>query len=133
MKMFAEHTRVPIKQTKGDIEAICGKYGADKFGMTVETGRAIVMFQANGRTLRFVLPLPVGTDPKTEQALRVKWRCLLLAIKGKFETVANKIETFDEAFLAHVVMEDGATAYEKMQPMLLAAPQETRTLERRPT
>src|SRR5262245_49973356 len=116
--MFAQHTRVSVKQTKGDIEAVCGKYGADKFGMTIEPGRAVVMFAANNRTLRFVLPLPEGTSLKIEQDTRARWRCLLLAIKAKFETVANKIETFDEAFLAHIVVDDGATAYEKMLPLL---------------
>lgn len=120
--MFADHTRVPVKQSKGEIEAVLGKYGADKYGMTVEPGRAVVLFQANSRTVRFVLPLPEGSGDKIEQQHRIMWRRLLLVIKAKLESVASKIETFDEAFLAHVVMDDGQTAYEKMEPSLRLLP-----------
>ncbi len=119
---YAQHTRVPVKQTKGDIEAVLGKYGADKFGMTSEPGRAQVMFSVKGRTVRFVLPLPEGQGDKVEQEHRRRWRALLLCIKAKLESVESKIETFDEAFLAHIVMDDGATVYEKMRPQLTALP-----------
>jgi hypothetical protein len=127
--MYAQHTRVPVRQTKGDIEAVLGKYGADKFGITVEPGRAVVLFQAHSRTVRFVLPLPEGQGDKIEQEARRRWRALLLCIKAKLESVASKIETFDEAFLAHVVMADGETAYEKMKPQLLPPPSNVKAIK----
>jgi hypothetical protein len=78
--------------------------------------------------------LPAGNSEKEQKAQRQKWRALLLCIKAKLEAVESKIETFEEAFLAHVVMPDGKTvgdhtltaiavAYEgKDMPPLLPAP-----------
>ena len=44
-----------------------------------------------------------------EQIHRQRWRALLLCIKAKLEGVESKIESFEEAFLAHVVLPDGST------------------------
>jgi hypothetical protein len=119
---YAKTTSVPVKQSKGDIEAVLGRYGAEKYGMTIEPGRAIVMFQFKSRTVRFVLPLPVGTGTKIEQEERSRWRALLLVIKAKLESVESKIESFDEAFLSHIVMQGGETVYEKIKGELPALP-----------
>jgi hypothetical protein len=51
---------------------------------------------------------------------REAWRALLLCIKAKLVSVESKIETFEEAFLAHVVMPDGKTAYEHTRPRIAA-------------
>jgi hypothetical protein len=42
-----------------------------------------------------------------------RWRALVLAIKAKLESVQSKIETFEQAFYAHVVLPNGATIYEQ--------------------
>lgn len=122
MSKYAISTRVPVMQTRHEIEAVLAKYGADKFGFTSEPGRALVMFEYHHRTVRMVLPLPVGTDPKTQQAQRSKWRSFLMGIKAKLNNVTEGIETFDEAFLAHIVTDDGSTAYERIKPTLPALP-----------
>ena|SRR4029077_4661787 len=126
---YAQHTRVPVNQTKGDIESVLGKYGADKFGMTIEPGRAVVMFEAHARTVRFVLPLPEGQGEKIAQQHRQRWRALLLCIKAKLESVESKIETFDEAFLAHVMTAEGKTIYEQVMPELLPPPSKIRAIK----
>jgi hypothetical protein len=68
-----------------------------------------------------------------EQVGRQRWRALALAIKAKLEAVQSGITTFEEEFMAHVVMPNGqnlgvwivpqiAEAYEKKKmPPLLAA------------
>ena len=127
---YAQHTSVPVKQSKGDIEAVLGKYGADKFGMTIEPGRAVLMFQFKNRTARFTLPLPEGTGPKIEQLHRQRWRALLLVIKAKLESVESRIETFDQAFLAHLVVDDGTTVYDKIKGDLPALPPPSKVRER---
>jgi hypothetical protein len=44
-------------------------------------------------------------DPrKRECEERRRWRCLLLNVKAKFEAVENQIVTFEEEFLAHIVV-----------------------------
>jgi hypothetical protein len=131
---FAERTKVPIEQTRNEIEHTLKKYGADRFAYFTETGKAIIVFEAKERRVRFDLPLP--KDDKTGRLGRQKWRALLLCIKAKLESVTSEIETFEEAFLAHVVLPDGSTVAEqtrdriaqaysgqKMVPMLPGPPQ----------
>ncbi len=115
---YANRTRVPIDKTKTEIERTLTRYGADRFAYFVESTKAIIMFEAHGRRLRFDLPLPDGKGDRVDQARKQRWRALLLAIKAKLESVASKIETFDEAFLSHVVLPDGKTVHEHVAPRL---------------
>jgi hypothetical protein len=52
----------------------------------------------------------MGESVSTEVALPV------LAVKAKLISVADGIETFEEAFMAHVVMPDGRTVAETITP-----------------
>jgi hypothetical protein len=115
---YAEKTKVPVDQTRSDIEKTLARYGASRFAFMSESGRAVIMFEAGGRRIRFTLPLPKGDSDKEQQQRRHKWRALLLCIKAKLESVQSKIETFEEAFLAHVVMPDGRTVGEHSLPMI---------------
>lgn len=117
-RVYAKHTKVPVDRTKSEIERVLAGYGADRFAYFVETGKAIVVFEAHQRRLRFDLPLVIAKDAKGDQLRRQKWRALLLCIKAKLESVASQIETFEEAFLAHVVMPDGRTVYEHTAPRI---------------
>ena len=115
---FAEKTRVPVDQTRTEIERTLRRYGADRFAYMTEAGRAVIMFEAGKRRIKFILPLPEGESEKVQQELRRRWRALLLCIKSKLESVASRIESFDEAFMAHVVMPDGKTVGEHALPMI---------------
>jgi hypothetical protein len=113
---YAQRTTVSVDKTRAEIERTLRRYGASTFAYAMEAGRAVVMFEANARRIRFDLPLPPLKDSMTaaslktdEQIHRQRWRALLLAIKSKLEAVECKIETFEEAFLAHVVLPDGST------------------------
>jgi hypothetical protein len=115
---YAAHTKVPIEKTKTEIETTLTRYGADRFAYFVEASKAIIVFEAHSRRLRFDLPLREGAREKDARARRQQWRALLLCIKAKLESVASHIETFEEAFLAHVVMPDGRTVYEHTAPRI---------------
>jgi hypothetical protein len=106
---YASKTDVPVDRTRTEIEATLKRYGADRFAYFSEVGRAIVVFEAHKRRIRFDLPVPEGESAKDQQTRRSRWRALLLCIKAKLEAVESKIETFEEAFLAHVVLPDGMT------------------------
>lgn len=121
MAQFAEKTKVPVDVTRTEIEKTLARYGANKFAYFSEQGRAIIVFEANERRLRFDLPLPEGDSDKAQQQRRQRWRALLLAIKSKLESVASGIETFEEAFLAHVVMPDGITVGQHARPRIESA------------
>lgn len=119
--MYAQYTKVSVDQTKTEIERTLTRYGADRFAYFTESGKAIIVFEAHDRRLKFELPLPVGEGEKEQKARRQKWRALLLCIKAKLEAVESKIETFEEAFLAHVVMPDGRTVGSHTLPAIAAA------------
>ena len=106
---YAEKTKVPVEQSKAEIERTLARYGADRFGYFTEPGKGIIVFEAHGRRLRFDLPLAEGGSDRDAKDRRRQWRALLLCIKAKLESVASNIETFEEAFLAHVVLPDGQT------------------------
>ena len=119
--IYAERTQVPVEKTKTEIEHTLTKYGADRFAYFTEKGSAMIVFEAHDRRLRFKIPLPPGNTARELKAQRQKWRALLLCIKAKLESVAAKIETFEEAFLAHVVMPDGQTVGDITGPGILQA------------
>ena len=131
---FAKGTEVPAEKTRLEIEALVEAKGAEAFAFAVDGGKASIRFRIQERLLRFDLPLPdlqdaafqkvhrgaAGIQPRTptgarsawQQATRERWRALLLCIKAKFIAVEGGIVTFDEEFLAHVVMPDGRTVGE---------------------
>jgi hypothetical protein len=115
---YAARTKVPVDRTKTEIEQTLIRYGANRFAYFTEAAKAIIVFEAHGRRLRFDLPLTEGKTDAAQGKRRQQWRALLLCIKAKLESVASKIETFEEAFLAHVVMPDGRTVYEHTAPRI---------------
>ena len=102
--MYAERTKVSVSQSKGDIEKLIKRYGADGFGIMELSGNVQVAFRMQDRNILFRM-----TSPEQAQAERSLWRALLLTIKGKLESAERGIETFEEAFLANIVMPDGRT------------------------
>lgn len=115
---YAEQTKVPVEQTKAEIERTLVRYGADRFAYFTEAGKAVIVFEAKDRRLRFDLPLPSGDGDKEQKVRRQKWRALLLCIKAKLESVASGIESFEEAFLAHVVLPNGQTVADHIAPRI---------------
>lgn len=118
MVKFASKTKVPVTQSRAEIERALERYGATAFAYFMQERCATIMFEASARRVRFVLPLP---EAKEEQAVRQKWRALLLCIKAKLESVESGIETFEDAFLAHVVLPDGSCVGENIRPRISEA------------
>lgn len=113
---YAENTYVPVSRTKVAIEEMLLKASADRIYFASEAGRAIVGFEMRQRRIQFELSLPAADDEKRN---RSKWRCLLLAIKSKLVSIEEGVETFDEAFLAQIVVGPGGeTVGRKMIPAL---------------
>jgi hypothetical protein len=128
---FAEGTTVSPEKSQAEIQQLLKRYGATGFAFGWESSRAMVGFQVHDRAVRFMLELP--TDPAAfartrggqhrtpasrqaalEAEVRRRWRALALAIKAKLEVVASGIATFDEEFLAHLVLPDGTTVGERV-------------------
>jgi hypothetical protein len=140
MTKFAIDTDVPVERSRMEIEATLARYGADRFAYFSEKTRAIIVFEAKERRLKFELPLPQITDHEVThgggdkrekrrnagtdlhavaaQLTRARWRALALCIKAKLESVESGIETFESAFLANVVLPDGSTVGQHVSPAI---------------
>lgn len=110
---YAERTKVPVTQSKAEIEKLVKKYGADAFAIMERQGKVQIAFSLMDRNILFRMELPEG-----DQAQRSIWRALMLTIKGKIESAERGIETFEEAFLANIVMPDGRTVSETTRPAI---------------
>lgn len=137
MMAYAENTTVPIEKSMGEIKAMIRKAGADKIAQYEEADKIAVQFYMRERMIRFRVSLPGIADVakvdgrgyglsndqrirKRDQAQRQRVRALLLVIKAKLESIESNVETFEEAFLANVVMADGRTIYERIaEPIAL--------------
>lgn len=140
MSVFAKNTSVSVEKSRGEIETILARYGANAFAYASQNGKAMIQFHASNRRIMFVLNLPDPNEKefhrtpsgrKTlspekaykawEQACRQKWRCLALAIKAKLESVESGISNFEDEFMAHIVMPDGKTISHHMKPQIETA------------
>jgi hypothetical protein len=127
MTLYAADTKVPVSQSRSEIEALLERHKAKQYGTAVDYDlrTARVQFRLHDRIVRFVISLPdpkkLGVGKRLEQAERQKWRALLLVIKAKLESVENSIETFEQAFLANVVLPNDRTVAEVIQPAIASA------------
>jgi hypothetical protein len=134
---YAFDTSVNVESSLLEIRRIINRYGATGFGLVEEDGRAGVTFKCANRTVRIVLELPDKNDDRFrytetgrprrseaavieawEQECRRSWRALALVIKAKLEAVASEIATFDEEFMAYVVLPDGLTVGQHTLPVM---------------
>jgi hypothetical protein len=132
---YALGTTVEPDKSQAEISHLLRRYGADGFAYGWEQHRAVIQFKAHGRQVRFILNLP--TDPKQfakseagrwrdakqmEAALQAEvrrlWRCLVLAIKSKLEVVESGIASFEEEFLANIMLPSGNTVGDEIQPAI---------------
>jgi hypothetical protein len=136
---YAEATNVSSETSRAEIERTLTRYGADAFHYGWSAGRAVIGFVADGRQIRFELPLPDRnssefTETPTgrartesaaakeyEQVVRQRWRALSLMVKAKLEAVAAGIVTFEDEFLPHTVLPDGRTVAQQIGPAVAEA------------
>ena len=133
---YAKGTEVSVEKSRVEIETILRRYGATHFGYMTSPHKSQVAFEAKGRRIRFDLPLPdrkaflrdgrgsprgpAQIEKAWEQGCRERWRALVLCIKAKLESVESNIESFEEAFLAHIVLPNGETVGAITSPRLAA-------------
>lgn len=138
MARYAEGTTVSPESSQQEISGLLRRYGATSFAYAWEDGQAMVAFKAHDRQVRFVLPTPtdrteffespggrkrtaVQVDAAMESETRRRWRALALAIKAKLEVVASGIASFEDEFLANIVLPDGSTVGDRVGPEIATA------------
>lgn len=144
MNGYASGTSVSADRSKIEIENTLKRYGADQFVSGWRDNATMIGFRMGNRMVRFILPLPTPADMKTykakrrgyehtrtrsdaaaiaacEQETRRRFRALSLVIKAKLEAVGSGITSFEEEFLAHIVLPGGMTVYEQARKELKLA------------
>lgn len=143
--MAYETTTVPVDKSQGAIRQLLVKHGADQFTFGDGGGPvawAGIEFAHAGLLVRMRAPLKVDEDElrqtwekhrrnqgkKTEVEWRRQhveqeqkriWRVLHWTMKARLEAVEERVETFEQAFLAHIVdPATNRTLYERLQPAL---------------
>lgn len=97
----------------------------------------MIGFSMHGRQVRFAITLPPLEDfattpggqkrnPAQQRAAREaeerrRWRCLALSIKAKLEAVASEIVSFEDEFLANILLPNGTTVADQVRPGIEAA------------
>lgn len=136
--MYAEQTTVSVEKSRAEIERLLTKYGASRFVSGWDQRGATIAFEVSSRMVRFQLPMPNLEDfavssggrrrhnekakvQACEQEQRRRWRALALVIKAKLEAVETKIVTFEDEFLAHIVLPNNTTVAEWIGPQLMKA------------
>lgn len=131
---YAVDTEVPPERSRAEIETLLQRYGATAFASIWQGDRHVIAFEARGRRVKFVLPLPAAdhyvrnaagrllsgeqAQAALAKATRSRWRALLLMVKAKLEAVETGIVSFEDEFLAHFVLPDGDTLGDRLRPRL---------------
>ena len=110
-----------VHRSRYELERVLGRYGASDFALVEADASAAIQFALQGRCVQLALPLPdpnappfthtPSGRPRTvtaqerayEQALREHWRALLLAVRGKLQSVESGISTFEDEFAGFLV------------------------------
>lgn len=142
MPEYAKTTSVAAESSRGEIESTLRRYGCTAFAYAWDdsTGQSEISFKLNGLTMRVGVPMPNADDkafkltahkpPRTmtkqqsaaayEQAVKQRWRALLLFVKAALEAVDCGITTVDQVFLSSVLLPGGYTIGECMPQIRLA-------------
>jgi len=136
MSSYASGTEVPVDRSRAEIEKILGRYEATTFMYGTNQLGAMIAFEAHGRRVRMMVPIPdrkkfevsdggrVRTESQIESAYqqehRRRWRALCLVVKAKFEATQSGVATFEQEFLPYIVIPGtkGQTASEWLLPQI---------------
>ncbi len=150
-RRFAEGTTVEVAKSKAEIETLLTRHGATGTAVVSDylTETASVTFRFGERFYRMQLAnkheklpdpyKPANADtPKgwqgwavserqrwvagrVEQGAREVWRRLLLVVKAKLELVAEGGSSVEREFLADMMLPDGRTVGELIEPQISEA------------
>ncbi len=136
-RRYAAETTVSVDRSKNEIETLLERHGADSFMYGWDDQKVIVGFRYNGFMVRIAVPLPdresdeirltpsgkqrrndQSAEKVFQQAVRQRWRAMMLIIKAKLEASESGITTFEEEFLAHIVLPDNRTVAQFLLPQI---------------
>ena len=136
MARYARNTTVNEHKSRMEIETTLQRYGASSFMYGSKDGKALIGFEVKDRQIKMTLKMPDRKefeidgrghgrgvrviDAALTKAIRQRWRALSLVVKAKLEAVDCGIATFEQEFLAYMVLPGGRTVAEELVPKLAA-------------
>ncbi len=122
---YAARTSISVERSKAELEKTIKRWGADEYraGWSARAKSELIDFSYENCSIRMHMTM---TDD--EQENRRRWRSMVLVVKAKLESVETGISTFQEEFMAHIVMANGKTLAENIMPRLLEAAQSGKRL-----
>lgn len=124
---YGAGTRVEVHRSRHELERVLSKYGAHEVLVVEADANAAIQFALHGRYVQLALPLPDPQDARFtytpsgkvrtaaarerayDQALREHWRSLIVAVRGKLQSVESGISTFEQEFdpflVSHLAVE----------------------------
>jgi hypothetical protein len=139
--MAYETTTVNVEKSQGAIRTLLAQFGAQRFAFGEEVDEAggawaALSFAHHGLAVRIKVPHKTPdssavakklsrTRSKTSADIRFElgeqeakriWRVMHWNLKARLEAVEEQVETFEEAFLAHIIDPGtGETIYEQLR------------------
>lgn len=129
---YAKTTDVPFERSIAEIVGLLKGAGADQIAQVDQRDRFTIQFAMADRMLRFRVDYLTDeqvdrlTGPRQDASkVKAQWhrqrgRALLLVIKAKLEAVESGVETFEQAFLANVVLANGETVHDRIAAPIAA-------------
>jgi len=130
---YVRGASITCAASRDEIRDMLTGYGATGFHCGWEDGRAAVAFTADNRQFRVVLALPgaaidasqsrsmIPATKAIEEASRRRWHNLSLLVRAKLDAVASGTATFEEEFLAYMVVPGGNTVFQAVAPAISTA------------
>ena len=119
MAKYAERTTVPVTKSKQDIERALNTYGVEEYAFGTSPRGSGIIFKYDGKVYKINVSEPDPNkfryDNQLQQAIRSRWRVLLLCIKAKLNLVQDGQSSFEDEFLAYMSLPEGITVAEFMR------------------
>lgn len=117
---YAQRTKVPESRSREEIERTLGRYGADQvlFGISEDPPFFTVGWRHLGRQYQYRIGLP-GRERAQER--RGLFRCVLLHLKSKLESVKSGVTTYEKEFMPMAILPNGQTVYELVDQQIKVA------------
>lgn len=117
-RRYAAGTTVPVAKSRMEVEDLLTRHGAHQIviGTDSRLRRGFVSWTVEDRQYKLAIPPRQGRN--VAQIEREQWRTLVLLLKGKLEVIASGMVTFDQEFLAYMVLFDGTTVGEAVAPRI---------------
>lgn len=129
-----QDTNVEVERTQMELAKMLRAYGADQFGFSEAPEQAELGFRKGTLAVRMRVPIKPMTEEaarawarsrrssmdkavagRREQEARRVWRVLYWLVKSRMEAIEAGVETFEQAFLAHLLdPRSDLTVYEAM-------------------